>query len=59
MTDTFYTISAKDSDNGDATELVKHVADKVDGVTVKFKEGGHIRLTGDAKIVISDGEISL
>lgn len=55
MADT-YTISAEDND---VTELVKDVADKVDGVTVKFKEGGHIRMTGDAKIVISDGRISL
>jgi len=51
-----YTISAEDND---VTELVKDVADKVDGVTVKFKEGGYIRMTGDAKIVISEGRISL
>ena len=51
-----YTISAEDND---VTELVKDVADKVDGVTVKFKEGGHIRITGGAKIVISEGRISL
>lgn len=58
MADT-YIISAEDNDNGDVTELVKDVADKIDGVTVKFKEGGHIRITGDAKIVISEGRISL
>ena len=58
MTDTSYTISAEDN-NEDVTELVKHVAEKVDGVKVETKPGGSIRITGDAKIVISDGGISL
>ena len=58
MTNTSYIISAEDN-NGDVTELVKHVADKVDGVTVETKPGGSIKMTGDAKIVISDGGISL
>ena len=57
MTD-IYTISAEDN-NEDVTELVKHVAEKVDGVNVKVKPGGSIKITGDAKIVISDGGISL
>ena len=57
MTDT-YTISAEDN-NEDVTELVKHVAEKVDGVSVKVKPGGSIKITGDAKIVIGDGGISL
>lgn len=57
MTDT-YTISAEDN-NEDVTELVEHVAEKVDGVSVKVKPGGSIKITGDAKIVIGDGGISL
>lgn len=58
MTNTSYIISAQDN-NGDVTELVKHVAEKVDGVKVETKPSGSIKMTGDAKIVISDGGISL
>ena len=58
MTNTSYTISAEDN-NEDVTELVKHVAEKVDGVTVETKPGGSIKMTGDAKIVISERGISL
>ena len=47
----YYEISAADNDE-DVTELVKHVAEKVDGVTIKMKEGGSIRMTGDASIKI-------
>ena len=56
MTNTSYIISAQDN-NEDVTELVKHVAEKVDGVKVETKPGGSIKMTGDAKIVISDGGI--
>ena len=57
MTDT-YIISAEDS-NEDVTELVKHVADQVEGVTVKTKEGGSIKMTGDAKIAMTGGAIKI
>jgi hypothetical protein len=36
---------------------VKHVAEKVDGVTVETKEGGSIKMTGNAKIQMSGGAI--
>jgi len=53
---THYMISAEDN-NEDVTELVKHVAEKVEGVTVKTKEGGSIKMTGDAKIQMTGGAI--
>ncbi len=45
----YYEISAEDNDE-DVTELVKHVAEKVEGVTVETKEGGSIKMTGGASI---------
>jgi hypothetical protein len=53
---THYEISAQDN-NEDVTELVKHVAEKVEGVTVETKEGGSIKMTGDAKIQMTVGAI--
>jgi len=42
------------------TELVKHVAEKVDGVTVEIKPGGSIKMTGNAQITMSaDGGIKI
>jgi len=55
---TQYEISAQDN-NEDVTELVKHVAEKVEGVTVETKEGGSIKMTGDAVIQMSDGAIKI
>jgi hypothetical protein len=57
MTDT-YIVSAEDN-NEDVTELVKHVADHVEGVTVETKEGGSIKMTGDAKITMTGGAIKI
>ena len=57
VTDT-YIISAEDN-NEDVTELVKHVADQVEGVTVEAKEGGSIKMTGDAKITMTGGAIKI
>ena len=58
MTNTYIEISAEDNDE-DVTELVKLVADRTPGVTVKTKEGGSIKMTGDAKIKISGGAINI
>jgi hypothetical protein len=55
---TTYEINAQDN-NEDVTELIKHVAKKVEGVTVETKEGGSIKMTGDAVIQMSDGEIKI
>ena len=55
---TTYEISAQDN-NEDVTELVRHVAEKVEGVTVETKEGGSIKMTGDAVIQMFDGEIKI
>jgi hypothetical protein len=55
---TTYEISAQDNDE-DVTELVKHVAEEVEGVTVETKEGGSIKITGDAVIQMSDGAIKI
>lgn len=58
MSDT-YIISAEDNDE-DVTDLVKHVAEKVDGITVETKEGGSIKMTGNAQITMSaDGGIKI
>ena len=54
----YYDIRAQDNDE-DVTELVKHVAEQVEGVTITTKEGGSIKMTGDAKIQMSDGEIKI
>ena len=43
----------------DVTELVKHVAEQVEGVTVETKEGGSIRMTGDVKIQMTGGAIKI
>ena len=51
-------ISAEDNDEN-VTELVKHVAEKVEGVTVETKEGGSIKMTGDAKITMTGGAIKI
>jgi hypothetical protein len=58
MSDTYIEISAKDNDE-DVTELVKLVADQTSGVTVETKEGGSIKMTGDAKIQFSGGAINI
>jgi imidazole glycerol phosphate synthase subunit HisF len=55
---THYEISAQDN-NEDVTELVKHVAEQVEGVTVETKEGGSIRMTGDVKIQMTGGAIKI
>jgi len=55
---TTYEISAQDN-NEDVTELVKHVAEKVEGVTVETEEGGSIKISGNAKIQMSDGAIKI
>ena len=55
---THYEINAQDN-NEDVTELVKHVAEKVEGVTVETKEGGSIKMTGDVKIQITGGAIKI
>ena len=49
-------ISAKDS-QPDVTDLVKHVAEQVEGVSVEVKESGSIKMTGDVKIQMTDGAI--
>jgi hypothetical protein len=53
---THYEINAQDN-NEYVTELVKHVAEQVEGVTVETKEGGSIKIGGNAKIQIPDGAI--
>jgi hypothetical protein len=58
MTNTYIEISAEDN-NEDVTELVKLVADQTTGVTVKTKEGGSIKMTGDAKIQFLGGAIKI
>ena len=45
----YYEINAADNDE-DVTQLVEHVAEKVDGVTIKMKEGGSIKMTGGGSI---------
>jgi len=58
MSDT-YIINAEDN-NEDVTELVKHVAEKIDGVNVTVKPGGSIKMTGGASITMSaDGGIKI
>jgi hypothetical protein len=54
----YYEINAADNDE-DVTELVKHVAEKVEGVTVKTKEGGSIKMTGNAKTSMTGGAIKI
>jgi hypothetical protein len=58
MTNTYIEISAEDNDE-DVTELFKHVADQTTGITVETKEGGSIKMTGDAKIQFSGGAINI
>jgi hypothetical protein len=56
MTNTYIEISTEDN-KSDVTRLVKHVAEKVEGVTVETKEGGSIKMSGNVKIQMSDGGI--
>jgi len=56
MTNTYIEISTEDNKE-DVTGLVKHVAEKVEGVTVETKEGGSIKMSGNVKIQMSDGAI--
>ena len=51
-------IRAQDNDE-DVTELVKHAAELVEGVTITTKEGGSIKMTNDAVIQMSDGVIKI
>jgi hypothetical protein len=51
-------IRAQDNDE-DVTELVRHATELIEGVTITTKEGGSIKMTGDAKIQMSDGEIKI
>jgi hypothetical protein len=51
-------IRAQDNDE-DVTELVKHAAELVEGITIVTKEGGSIKMTGDAVIQMSDGAIKI
>jgi hypothetical protein len=56
MTNTYIEISTEDNKE-DVSGLVKHVAEKVEGVTVETKEGGSIKMSGNVKIQMSDGAI--
>jgi len=51
-------IRAQDNDE-DVTELVKHAAELVEGVTITTKESGSIKMTGDAVIQMADGAIKI
>jgi hypothetical protein len=53
----YYEINAEDNDE-DVTKLVEHVAEKVDGVTIKMKEGGSIKMTGGGSIKMT-GDASI
>jgi len=53
-----FEISAQDNSE-DVTELVKHIAEQVEGVTIETKEGGSIKMTGNAKIQITGGAIKI
>jgi hypothetical protein len=55
---TQFEIRAQDNDE-DVTELVKHVAEMVKGVTITTKEGGSIKMSGNAKIQMSSGSIQI
>ena len=54
--DAYIEISAQDNEP-DVTDLVKHVAAQVEGISVEVKEGGCIKMTGAAKIQMSGGAI--
>ena len=54
----YYEINAADNDE-DVTKLVEHVAEQVDGVTIKMKEGGSIKITGGASITMTSGAIKI
>jgi hypothetical protein len=56
--DAYIEISA-DGNDPDVTDLVKHVAEQVEGVSVEVKEGGSIKISGDAKIQMTDGAIKI
>ena len=54
--DSYIEINAQDNEP-DVTDLVKHVADQVEGVSVETKEGSSIKMSGNAKIQMTDGAI--
>jgi hypothetical protein len=54
--DSYIEISAQDNEP-DVSDLVKHVAEQVEGVSVEVKEGGGIKVSGNAKIQMSGGAI--
>jgi hypothetical protein len=56
--DSYIEINAQDNEP-DVTDLVKHVADQVEGVSVETKEGGSIQMSGDVKIQMSGGAIKI
>ena len=56
--DSYIEINAQDNEP-DVTDLVKHVADQVEGVSVEIKEGGSIQMSGDVKIQMSGGAIKI
>ena len=58
MSNTYIEISAEDNDE-DVTELIKNVVDQTPGIIVKTKEGGSIKITGDAKIQFLGGAINI
>jgi hypothetical protein len=51
-------IRTQDNDE-DVTELVKHAAELVEGVTITTKKGGSIKMSGNAKIQMSSGSIQI
>jgi deoxyribose-phosphate aldolase len=51
-------INAQDNEP-DVTDLMKHVAEQVGGVSVEVKDGGSIRMTGNAKIQMTGGAIRI
>jgi hypothetical protein len=51
-------ICAQNNDE-DVTELVKHVAEQVEGITITTKEGGSIKMSGNTKIQMSSGSIQI
>ena len=53
-----FEINAADNDE-DVTKLVEHVAEQVDGVTIKMKPGGSIKMTGGASITMTSGAIKI
>jgi deoxyribose-phosphate aldolase len=54
----YYEIKPQDNES-DVTDLVEHVSEQVDGVTITIKEGGDIQMIGNAKIQMSEGAIRI